>query len=90
MGGEGDYAVVIEFDPWATDQLRGRQWHPSQQTTELPGGASRFHLRLSALEEVERQVLSWGTHATVIRPQLLANRLHQTTTTLTARYTPQN
>src|SRR5206468_6243 len=41
MSGRGDYEVVIEFDAWATDQLRGRLWHSSQQVTELPGGESR-------------------------------------------------
>jgi hypothetical protein len=60
MSGRGDYEVVIEFDAWATDQLRGRLWHSSQQVTELPGGGSRLRMRLSGLEEVERWVLSWG------------------------------
>jgi hypothetical protein len=35
---------------------------------ELPGGESRVRLRLSGLEEVERWVLGWGGHATVIQP----------------------
>ncbi|MCI0744258.1 MAG: WYL domain-containing protein [Verrucomicrobia subdivision 3 bacterium] len=75
MSGRGDYEVVIEFDAWATDQLRGRLWHSSQQVTELPGGESRMRMRLSGLEEVERWVLSWGTHATVISPQSLVERV---------------
>ena len=86
MNGQGDYEVVIEFDAWATDQLRGRLWHSSQQVTELPGGESRMRMRLSGLEEVERWVLSWGAHATVIQPELLAERVGKIARTLAGRY----
>lgn len=89
MSGRGDFDVVIEFDAWATDQLRGRLWHSSQQVTELPGGESRLRMRLSGLEEVERWVLSWGAHATVIQPQLLAERVGVIARTLAGRYEPQ-
>jgi proteasome accessory factor B len=88
MSGRGDYEVVVEFDAWATDQLRGRLWHSSQQVTELPGGESRMRMRLSGLEEVERWVLSWGAHATVIQPQLLAERVGTIARILAGRYEP--
>lgn len=88
MSGRSDFEVVIEFDAWATDQLRGRLWHSSQQVTELPGGESRMRMRLSGLEEVERWVLSWGTHATVIQPQLLAERVGTIARALAGRYEP--
>jgi proteasome accessory factor B len=86
MSGQGDYDVVIEFDAWATDQLRGRLWHSSQQVTELPGGESRMRMRLSGLEEIERWVLSWGAHATVIQPELLAERVGSIARALAGRY----
>ncbi|NTV80823.1 MAG: WYL domain-containing protein, partial [Candidatus Aminicenantes bacterium] len=56
MRGAGNYEVVIEFDPWAADIVRGRQWHASQEVTDLPDGGSRMTMRLSGLEEVERWV----------------------------------
>jgi len=86
MSGRGDYEVVIEFDAWATDQLRGRLWHSSQQVTELPGGESRMRMRLSGLEEVERWVLSWGAHATVIQPASLVERVGSIARALAGRY----
>lgn len=86
MSGRADYEVVIEFDAWATDQLRGRLWHSSQQVTELPKGESRLRMRLSGLEEVERWVLSWGTHATVIQPRMLVERVGAIARALTGRY----
>jgi len=86
LKGEGDFEVVIEFDPWATDMLRHRLWHQSQQIKELPGGGSHIKMRLSALEEIERWVLSWGTHATVIKPDSLAHRVGRIATKLANRY----
>jgi len=87
--GEGDYEVVIEFDAWASDLIRGRQWHPSQEMTELADGTIRFRMRLDSLEDAERWVLSWGAHATVIRPGGLCNRVHEAVAELNARYLQQ-
>jgi len=84
--GNHDYEIVIEFDVWATDLARGRQWHASQEFTELPGGMSRIRMRLNSLEEIERWVLAWGTHATVIRPEALADRIRNIGQALADRY----
>jgi len=80
--------VVIEMDPWLTDVLRGRRWHPSQEIVELPDGRSQLRLRLSGLEEIEQYVLSWGTHATVAEPRELVQRVATTARNLAARYQP--
>lgn len=73
--GDDDYEVVIEFDSWASDLVRRRQWHATQEFTELPDGASRLRMRLSSLEEIEQWVLSWGTHAMIVRPDTLKERM---------------
>jgi proteasome accessory factor B len=86
LKGHGNFEVIIEFDPWAADMIRGRLWHQSQQITDLPNGTCRLRMRLSALEEIERWVLSWGTHATVIRPLALATRIRTIAKSLTAEY----
>ena len=65
---------------------RGRRWHGSQELTELPGGEVRLRLRLNSLEEAERWVLSWGTHATVVRPKRLATRIREVAAELAQRY----
>lgn len=88
MSGDGDYEVVIEFDAWATDMLQGRAWHSSQKVTPLPGGGSHMQFRLSAMEEVERWILSWGAHANVIKPAALAERVGKTAAELARRYAP--
>jgi len=78
--------VVVDFDSWGADLIRGRKWHASQEITELPRRQLRLRLRLNSIEEAERWVLSWGTHATVVRPQALANRLSDTGHALHSRY----
>ena len=89
MSGKGDYQVVIEMDAWLTDVLRGRRWHPSQEVTELPGGGSELRMRLSGLEEIEQYVLSWGTHATVVGPQELRERVARVAREMAKRYAEQ-
>ena len=84
--GRHDYEVAIDFDRWATGLLRGRKWHASQQLQELPKGGCRLSLRLNNIEEIERWVLSWGTHATVVRPRELARRIRKTSTAVAKRY----
>ena len=83
---QDEFEVVIEFDSWATDLLHGRRWHWSQCIDELPGGQARLRLRLNNLEEVERWVLGWGTHATVVRPKTLAARVRTIAAELQKRY----
>ncbi len=75
---EGDYEVVVDFDAWAADEIRGRRWHESQELMELPKGLLRLRMRLNNIEEVERWLLSFGTHATVVRPKVLAERFRNT------------
>ena len=84
--GQEDFEVVVELDAFAADDVRGRRLHSSQELTEMPGGMLRVRLRLDSLEEAERWVLSLGTHATVIRPEKLRERLAKATEELWQRY----
>jgi predicted DNA-binding transcriptional regulator YafY len=76
----------VDFDSLGADLIRGRKWHASQEITELPKRMLRLRLRLNSIEEAERWVLSWGAHATVVRPQALAARLRTIAATLQSRY----
>jgi len=84
--GGDDYEVVVDFDAWAADEIRGRRWHATQELTELPRGWLRMRLRLNNIEEVEKWVLSMGTHATVVRPRKLAERVGKIGRELAERY----
>jgi predicted DNA-binding transcriptional regulator YafY len=84
--GVEDHEVLIDFDAWAADLIRGRRWHHSQELIELPRRKVRLRLRLNSLEEAERWVLSWGTHATVVQPKRLATRIREVAAELVQRY----
>jgi len=86
MSGTGNYEVVIEMDAWLTDVLRGRRWHPSQEVSELAHGGSQLRMQLSALEEIEQYVLSWGTHARVVGPPELRERVVKVAREVAKRY----
>jgi predicted DNA-binding transcriptional regulator YafY len=84
--GKHDYEVAVEFDAWATDLIRGRKWHASQEFTELSDGCSRLVMRLNSIEEMEGWVLGWGTHATVLRPGELVERIRKSASEISAKY----
>jgi len=75
--GEGEYEVVIRFNPRAADYVREKKWHRSQQLRELKGGGVELKLKLSSLAEIERWVLSWGGDARVLKPRELAEAVRQ-------------
>jgi proteasome accessory factor B len=84
--GREDHDILIQFDPWAADEIRDRRWHSSQQITNLPDGSCQLRLRLSSLEEIEGWILSFGAHATVLQPPILAERICASAKSITAKY----
>lgn len=86
MKGEVEEDVVIEFDAWGADLVRGRQWHWSQEMTDHPEDGLTLKMRLNSLEEIERWILSWGTHAKVISPPALQERVRKTAAAVAGGY----
>lgn len=86
LSGERDYRVVIRFTAAVADRVREREWHESQEWRELPDGGLELKLRLGALPEIERWVLTWGVDAEVIQPKELRERLKATATSLAKVY----
>ena len=75
--GQGDYRVVIRFDTYASDYIREKRWHPSQQLRETKDGGVELRLQLSSLGEIQRWVLGWGGSAVVVEPpELVASVRH--------------
>jgi predicted DNA-binding transcriptional regulator YafY len=85
MKGDQDYEVVIEFDSYGTDLVRARKWNGGK-FKELADGRSELRLRLSGLEEIERTVLSWGTHARVVAPPELVERIKRMAREIGSKY----
>ena len=72
FGGKGKHHIRIRFDAFAARLVRERDWHPTQKIRELQGGEIELEMTLGALEEIERWILSWGEHAKVQEPKVLA------------------
>lgn len=75
--GQGEFDVVLHFDPSAADYIREKRWHPSQKLRELRGGGVEIQMKLSSLDEVERWVLSWAGRAKIIRPAALVRSVKE-------------
>src|SRR6185503_142650 len=73
--GTEKHKVVIEFDAWGADDVRGRTWERSQDLKDRKDGGLVMTMTLNNLEEVERWVLGFGRHATVVEPQELRERV---------------
>ena len=86
LGGERDYHVVIRFNASVADRIREREWHESQELRELADGRLELSLRLGALPEIERWVLTWGADAEVIEPVELRTRLRDISAALLKLY----
>ena len=75
FSGKAKHRVRIRFDAFAARLINERQWHGSQQVKQLPDGEMELTMVLGGLEEIERWVLSWGTHARVLEPVALTKRI---------------
>lgn len=58
--------VAVRFDACQAPYIRERRWHPTQEIEELPDGG---------LSEVKRWGLSYGSHATVLVPPGLREKV---------------
>jgi len=84
--GKAKHTIRIVFDAFAASRIGERQWHPSQKIKQLRDGEIEFSLTLGNLEEVERWILSWGSHAQVLAPAELKEQITKTVSTLADTY----
>jgi predicted DNA-binding transcriptional regulator YafY len=84
--GTEKHEVIVEFDAWGADDVRGRKWHASQDLKDRPDSSLVVTMTLNNLEEVERWVLGFGEHATVVKPEELKERVRIAAEKVTAKY----
>jgi predicted DNA-binding transcriptional regulator YafY len=84
--GSEKHDIVIEFDAWGADDVRGRKWHATQELDNHLDGGLAMKMTLDNLEEVTGWALSFGDHATVIGPPELRERVERTARAICARY----
>ena len=67
--------VEIEFQPAASDYVRRRVWHPSQQLSETPNGGVMVRLGVCLDRALESWILSFGPFARVVSPERLSRQI---------------
>ena len=75
--GDTRHKVRVEFDAWAAQLIQEKEWHPAQEIRELADGHIEFRIELADLFEIERWILSWGSHAKVLGPAKLKNSIRK-------------
>ncbi|MGJ8639931.1 MAG: helix-turn-helix transcriptional regulator [Opitutaceae bacterium] len=75
--GDTKYTVRVEFDEWAAQLIQEKDWHPAQEIRELEDGRIELRIELADLFEIERWILSWGSHAKVLGPAKLKNSIRK-------------
>lgn len=69
------HRIKLQFDAFAARLVSERTWHESQKFREAKDGTAILEMELGGLEEIERWVLSWGSHVRVVAPVQLAKRV---------------
>ena len=80
--------MLVEFDPRAADEVRGRKLHPTQKIATAPDGRVRLSVMLpeSLLPEVRRWVLGFADAARVIEPPELVTDVARALAAAAKRY----
>jgi proteasome accessory factor B len=69
------HRIKLRFDAFAARLVSERTWHDSQKFRETKDGSATLELELASLEEIQRWVLSWGSHVRVLAPNELIGRV---------------
>lgn len=86
LGGAGDHRIVVRFHGATAVRVQEWEWHESERWRDLGGGRVELELRLAALEEIERWVLSWGREVEVVEPPGLRERVAASARAIAAMY----
>lgn len=86
FAGRKTQRVRLQFDAFAGRLVGERTWHESQRIRSARDGSLTLELDLGGLEEIERWVLSWGSHVRVLTPDALVRRIAQQAEAIAAMY----
>lgn len=80
------HKIKLHFDAFAARLVGERTWHDSQKFREAKDGSATLELELASLEEIQRWVLSWGSHVRVLAPDELRERVRKEAEAIAATY----
>jgi predicted DNA-binding transcriptional regulator YafY len=73
--GENIVEVILLFDAYQSRYIRERAYHSSQQLEEQPDGSVIMRFNTGAIGEVQRWIMSYGSHVRVLSPKSLAESI---------------
>lgn len=73
--GENIVEVTLLFDAYQARYIRERAYHSSQQLEEQPDGSVIMRFTTGAIGEVQRWIMSYGSHVRVLAPESLAQSI---------------
>lgn len=76
----------LRLDDFAARLASERVWHKSQKLKPLPGGGAEMTLEVSPAPDLENWILGWGSHATVLEPRELREKIGATARAMALRY----
>ena len=69
--GEKIHEVSIIFDSFAAPYVKERKRNASQKITDRKDGGINYSITVNHLIEIKAWIMSWGIHATVVKPKEL-------------------
>jgi proteasome accessory factor B len=84
--GKKKYRIRLQFDPFAARLVAERTWHESQRIHTKRDGSIILEMDLAGLEEIERWILSWGSHVRVLAPAELIDVIRASAVSITELY----
>jgi len=87
--GEQPQEIILEFSrdlgAFAAETL----WHPTQTMESLPDGHVRLNISLALTPDFVNWVLSFGENVTVVKPEVLVQKIYEIASALQKRYEPK-
>jgi proteasome accessory factor B len=80
--------VVLRLDPFGARLAAERVWHRTQKLKPLPGGGAELTLEVGLAPDLENWILGWGSHAKVLEPQQLCERIASIARSMALQYAP--
>lgn len=84
--GEEVVEVILYCDAYQARYMRERMLHSTQEIDDNPDGSIIVRFRTGALAEVQRQILSYGSHVKVLAPMSLITAIAQEAEAITRLY----
>ncbi len=73
--GDNIVEIILLFDSYQARYIRERPYHKSQSIEEQPDGSIIMRFVTGAIEEVQRWVMSYGSHVQVLAPESLTQSI---------------